>query len=395
MIPDVNFPPFPRQRVIATALLVAAAWIVCAILGWIFQPDHFYRAYLLAWLFWLGVTLGAMGLTMLHHLTGGEWGYMVRRLAEHAGMTMPLLILLFIPLLFGLHSLYPWARADEVAHDAILRHEAPYLNHRFFLIRAIIYGVIWLTMAWYLRSGSLRHDHTGNPHTALHLHNFSAGGAVIYFLTMSFAAVDWIMSREPHWVSTVFGFIIVAGQSISGTCLVIVLFTLMVNTPPFRDQARKNHFNDLGNLLLTLVILWAYMSFAQLLVIWMGNKQDEIPWYVHRLNNGWLWIGLLLVVLHFAVPFIVLLMRDLKRKAPAMLALCGGLLVVRAVDVFWQVAPSGNEPYMGLWKTFSWMDVVFPIGMGGLWLATMLWLSLGHPLMPAGDVVSVGKAPAA
>jgi hypothetical protein len=259
----------------------------------------------------------------------------------------------------------------------------------------VIYGAIWLLMAWYLRSASLRHDHTGNPNTALHMHHVSAGGLLVYSITMSFASVDWLMSREPHWYSTVFGLMIMAGQGISGLCVLIVIFALMVNTEPFRQHARKENLNDLGNLLLTFVIIWAYLTFCQLLVIWMGNKQDEIPWYVHRLNNGWWWIGLALVVLHFFVPFIILLMRELKRKIPMMLGLCSGLLVLRVVDLFWQVNASGEKPNLLLWHEFTWMDVVFPIGMGGLWLAYFLWLSLGHPLMPAGDVIPIGEAPVA
>jgi len=390
MIADVKFPPFPRQRVIVVSLIVGLAWMGCVIFGWISDPQKFYQAYLLAWLFWLGVSLGAMGTVMLHHLMGGNWGYMVRRLGEHAGMTMPLLIVLFIPIIFGLHSLYPWARPEELARDAILRHERPYLNVPFFLLRAVIYGAFWLAMAWYLRSASLRHDRSGDIKTALHMHNVSAGGMLVYFITMSFASVDWIMSREPHWFSTVFGFMIIAGQAISGLCLLIVFFILMINTPPFREHARKETLNDLGNLLLTLVITWAYMSFVQLLVIWMGNKQDEIPWYVHRLSNGWVWIGVALVVLHFFVPFIILLMRELKRKVVLMLILCACLLVLRVVDLFWQLEASSDQPYVLLQQVWSWMDVVFPIGMGGLWVALFLWLCSDHSLMPLGDTAPIG-----
>jgi hypothetical protein len=394
MISGANIPPFDREKIISRALIIAAAWGVCVIFGWLFQPDKFYRAYLFAWLFWLGVTLGATGVVMLHHLMGGHWGFMVRRFGEHAGMTMPLLIVLFIPIIFGMHSLFPWARPDEVAHDPILRHELPYLNERFFLLRAVIYAVVWFAIAWYLRSASLRYGETLNPATAIHMHNVSAAGSVLWFALMSFASVDWILSREPHAFSTVFGFIIVAGQSISGLCVLIVTLTLMINTPPFREEANENHFNDLGNVLLTLVIVWAYMSFVQLLVVWMGNRQDEIPWYVHRLSNGWGAIGLVLVILHFFVPFIILLMRELKRKVVVMLWLCAALLVLRAIDLYWQVAPSGEEPYLKLWQIVSWMDIVFPIGMGGLWVAMYLWLWGDAPLIPADEEIAYGQEPA-
>jgi hypothetical protein len=394
MIPDVHIPPLPRKKVIAWALRVAAAWVVCVALGWIFQSEKFYRAYLFAWLFWLGVALGALAVVMLHHLMGGNWGDMVRRLGEHAAMTMPLMMVLFIPIAIGMRSLFPWDRPELVAHDPILRHELPYLNAPFFLWRVAIYGVIWVGMAWYLRSASLRHDRTGNPHTTLHMHNVSAGGMVVYFITMSFASVDWMMSLEPHWFSTVFGFVAIAGQSISGLCVLIVFLALMVNMHPFVEEVRKEYFNDLGNLLLTFVILWAYLSFAQLLVIWMGNEQDEIPWYVHRLSLGWWWIGLIIVVLHFFVPFIILLMRELKRNVPMMLWLCAGLLVLRLINLYWEIRPSGDQAYISLWHYWCWMDVVFPIGMGGLWVAMFLWLSLDHPLMPLGQAMGIGATTA-
>jgi hypothetical protein len=391
MIPNVSFPPFPRQKVMLWSLSVAAVWIICVVIGWIFEPAKFYQAYLVAWLFWLGVCLGSMGVVMLHHLMGGEWGFMVRRLGEHAAMTMPLLIVLFIPIIFGMHSLFIWDRPDAVAHDALLRHEQPYLNARFFLLRAALYAVIWLGMAWYLRSASLRHDHTGDPIAAQQMHDVSAVGMVIYFVTMSFAGVDWLMSRDPHWVSTVFGFVLIAAQGISGLCVLIVFLALMINTPPFKEHARENHLNDLGNILLTFVILWAYLSFVQLLVIWMGNKQDEIPWYTARLSNGWGWIAAILLLFHFFVPFFILLMRQLKRKVPVMLWLCAALLVLRILDLFWQSGPSGENPYPTVGQIFSWLDLVLPVGMGGLWVAFFLWLASDRALMPAGDVIPVEK----
>jgi hypothetical protein len=371
---------FPLAQVRRWALGIGAAWVVCCIVGWIFQPAAFYRSYLFAWLFWLGVTMGAMGIVMMHHMLGGEWGRMTRRLGEHAAMTLPLLIVLFIPVLIGIRSLYSWSRPEVVAADALIRHKQPYLNVGFFTARACIYGIIWLSMAWYLRSRSLRQDRSPDWRTTLYLHNVSAGGIVVYFITMSFAGMDWMMSRDPHWYSTIFGFMLICGQGVSGTCLLIVLFALLIDTPPFKTLARPSHFNDLGNILLTFVILWAYMAFVQLLVIWMANKQDEIPWYVQRLSNGWWWIGLGLVLLHFLVPFIVLLMRQAKQATPVMLGLCAGLLVLRAVDVFWIVSPSGDDPRPLLRHVLSWMDFVFPVGMGGLWVAMLLWLMEGHPL---------------
>ena len=379
------------ERVQRVALIVGGVWIVCCIFAWIFQRDAFYRSYLFAWLFWLGITMGSLTVVMIHHLMGGEWGFMVRRLGEHAAMTLPLLIVLFIPIIVGMHSLFVWDRADALASDPILRHKQAFLNPTFFVLRAVVYAVVWLSAAWYLRSASLRHDRNGNWSLGRRMHNVSAGGLFFYFWTMSVAAIDWFMSRDPHWFSTILGLIVVCGQAISGVCFLIVMLILLIENSPLKEMFREDQLNDLGNLLLTFVITWTYMAFVQLLVIWMGNKQDEIPWYVQRLSNGWWCIGLIILVLHFFVPFIVLLMREAKRRAPIMLGLCAGLLVLRAIDIFWMIAPSGDDPTPLLRHALSWMDFVFPIGLGGLWLAMFLWLLKDHPLIPEGATIGIAQ----
>ena len=300
---DTDLPSDGLRRARRGALLVAAGGLLVAVIGWIVQPGDFYRAYLFSWLLWLGVTLGSLSIVMLHHLTGGEWGVLVRRLGEAAAMTLPLMIVLFLPIAFGLHSLYIWARPEAVAADQILQHKQPYLNPVFFLVRSGIYGAIWLGMAWYLWRSSLRHDSTADPGLEFRMHHLSAVGMLVYFITMSFAGVDWIMSREPHWYSTVYGFMIICGQGLSGLAVLIAVLALLSKRSPFRELSTPERLNDLGNLLLTLVILWTYMAFVQLLVTWMGNKQEDIPWYTQRLSNGFWWIGVGLVLLHFFVPF--------------------------------------------------------------------------------------------
>jgi hypothetical protein len=383
---ELKFDNITLPKLRRWALMVAGFWALLCIFCWIFSAQQFYRSYLFAWVFWLGMSLGAMGIVMLHQLTGGEWGIVTRRFGEHAGLCVALMLILFIPIAIGVPYLYDWAKPEMLAADAKLRHEQPFVNWGFFVIRAFIFLIIWTAMAWYLRSASLRYDKSSDPAVARHAHNVSAIGMLILFLTMSIAALDWIMSRDSHWVSTVFGLVIVCGQSITGLCFMIVVLGLMVKREPFRSIVRPDQFNDLGNVLLTLVILWTYMAFAQLLVIWMGNKQDEITWYIARLSNGWWWIGLCLLFFHFFVPFIVLLMRDAKRAPRIMMRFCAGLLVLRLLDVFWTVAPSGTEARPLLHHVLSWMDFVFPIGMGALWLACFLWLMEGHPLIIEGAV---------
>lgn len=375
------FGNIPLAKLRRWCLMVGGVWVLACIFCWIFAAPQFYRSYLFAWVFWLGMSLGAMGIVMLHHLTGGEWGIVTRRFGEHAALCAGLMLVLFIPIAIGVPWLYNWAKPEHLKADAILRHEQPYLNWGFFVIRAAIYLIVWTAMAWYLRRASLKYDRTGDPAMSQRAYNLSAGGMVVLFVTMSLASLDWIMSRDSHWVSTVFGLVIVCGQAITGLCFMIVMLGLMRRREPFKDVIRPDQFNDLGNVLLTLVILWTYMAFVQLLVIWMGNKQDEITWYVARLSNGWWWLGLSLLFFHFFVPFCVLLMRDAKRAPRLMMRFCAGLLFLRVLDIFWTVAPSGGEVRPLLHHVLSWMDFAFPIGMGALWLACFLWLMDGHPLM--------------
>ncbi len=335
------------------------------------EPGQFYRSYLFAYLFWIGLTLGCLAIVMLHHLMGGEWGICVRRFSEAGAMAAPLMLVLFIPIALGLRHLYPWAHPEEMAHDSVLQHKQPYLNIGFFLLRAAIYFLVWIAMSWRLWSGSLALDRELDPRLARRLHSLSAGGMLIYFVTMSFATLDWIMSREPHWYSTVIGFQVICGQGVTAVSFLILMLISLRNRPPFRDFVRRETYNDLGNLLLTLVILWTYMSFVQLLICWMGNKQEEISWYVQRLNNGWWGIGIILVLFHFLVPFFTLLIRDAKRNVRLMIWLCSALLFLRLLDFFFMIAPSGPQKYPLVHQSVSWLDVVLPIALGGIWLSAV------------------------
>ncbi len=371
----------PLETARRAALWAGGAGLLAGVIGWIVEPGQFYRSYLEAYLLWIGLTLGCMALVMLHHLAGGDWGLCVRRFAESAAMVMPLMIILFIPIALGLHYLYPWARPEEVARDAVLRHKRPYLYEGFFLLRAAVYAAIWLLLAWRLWRGSLDLDGARDSRLVERLHSTSAVGLLAYFVTMSLATVDWIMSREPRWYSTVMGFQVICGQAVTAVSFLILLLAIMRDRPPFRDLVRREHFNDLGTLLLTVVILWTYMTFVQLLVVWMGNKQDEITWYTRRLHNGWWAIGVVLATFHFFVPFFTLLVRDAKRNVRLMAWLCVGLLILRGLDQFFMIAPSGPEDYPLLRDRVSWLDIVLPVAVGGMWLSAFLWMLRGRPLI--------------
>jgi len=303
-------------------------------------------------------------------------------------LTLPVVVVLGLPLLLGLPYVFPWARPEEVAGDAVLRHRAGMFNVGAVLLRAAIYFVIWMFFAWRLSAGSLRLDRRPSDARVLSLRRLSAAGMVLYFLTMSSASVDWIMSREAHWYSTIFGFLIVIGQALAATAFVALVLTLLSPDPPMDTAARPDLLHDLGNVLLMMVVLWAYLSFAQLLVIWLGNTQEEIPWYVHRSKGVWRFVTVLLVVLQFFGPFVLLLMQAVKRNARVMAYVAGGVLFMQWVNTVWLIAPSGPaaDPH-----PLSWVDFVTPIGIGGIWFWSFLWLLRRRPLLPVG--LSVAAEP--
>lgn len=354
--------------------------------------DQFFRSWLFAWIFWFGLSIGCMGVVMMHHLLGGGWGYLIRRFGESAALCIPIMAILFIPIVIGARSLFPWADPAQVAGDAVLRHKTGYLNLSFWTLRAVIYfAVLWL-WAWMLRITSLRLDREPGPGLLKRLVNLSSIGEVIYFVLMAFAAVDWMMSREPHWISTVFGFIVVMAQAVTALCFLILMVAIHCDDPALKPVIQADYLNDLGNVLLTFVILWAYMSFGQFLVTWLGNNQDEIVWYIRRTDGGWRWVGAALIFFHFLVPFLLLLMRPLKRKLGRLALIAGGLLFMRVVEVIYWVTPT--DPHGASWGALQWfcaeaMNILAWLGIGGIWFLAFLWFLKDAPLLPIGDFIPV------
>jgi hypothetical protein len=375
------------DRTMLIAPIVGGAALLLCIVGWIFSPTSFYPAYLCGWLFWLAISLGSLAIVMLHFQVGGEWGYFVRRFGEAASSVLPLLLILFIPVIIGTRVLYPWREGNPQHDNLIVVHRAPYFQLWLWILRFVIYLAVFMLLAFVLRRLSLRHDRSGDPRLLNRARMLSAPGMVFYFVLMGLAAVDWIMSRQPEWRSTMFGFIICMGQCTSGVAALIILLSLFRRISPFAERVTADHFNDLASLLITCVILWAYMAFGQLLIIWLGTQQNEISWYVPRSNGAWHVIAVLLIIFHFCIPFLLLLMRRIKRDPRIMLWLCAGLLVMRALDLFWITAPAGDAEDTRIPVLVALLTIASIIGIGGLWVAAFLWLLAGHPLMPLGDFV--------
>ncbi|HSX82354.1 MAG TPA: hypothetical protein VLQ80_27805 [Candidatus Saccharimonadia bacterium] len=373
------------RRLQQRSLIVGVSGLGCCLVGVFLNPGQFFRSYLLAYLFWLGLALGCLAIVMLHHLVRGAWGAVIQRLLESGTRTLPLLAVLVVPLLFGVHDLYIWARPQAVASDALLQHKSLYLNVPFFMLRTGVYFVVWIGVAYCLNRWSLLHDQAPDLPTERSLRRrlqlLSGPGLVLYGITTTFAAIDWAMSLEPYWYSTIYGVLFIVNQGVATLAGAIICLALLWDREPFASVVVPAHFHDLGNLLLTFVMLWAYVAFSQFLIIWFGNLPEEIPWYVHRTQGGWQWIGLSLLVVHFVLPFLLLLSRGVKRGVPRLAAVALAIMCMHLVDLFWLVMPAFHP--VGLY--LHWLDVVAPLGIGGLWVAVFVWQLQRRPLLPLHD----------
>ncbi len=265
-----------------------------SLVGWSSNPTQFFQSYLMAYMFCLGVTLGCLALGMMHQLSGGAWGVVIRRPIGAASRVLPVMTAA-VPADRARHvAPVLWTHADIVARDEALQHKHLYLNVPFWIGRAALYFLVWNLTAYFLNAWSLEQDRTADPRIARRMQKLSAGGLVAYGLTITFASFDWLMSLEPHWYSTIYGALILGGQGLSALAFLIVVLVWLSRRPPLDRIVVPAHFHDLGNLLLAFTMLWAYFSFSQYLIIWAGNLPAEIAWYQHRLDSSWRLIGLTL-----------------------------------------------------------------------------------------------------
>lgn len=374
------------ERAWSLAFIAGIAGLVLCGIGFGLDRHQFYRSYLTAYLFWTGIAIGCLPAILVHHLVGGAWGVVIRRPLESGALTIPLMALLFLPVAYGIEELYPWANASEVAQHPILRAKRVYLNVPAFYGRAAGYFAFWSALAVVLARLSLAQDRGGNGRATQILGTISGPALVVHFFTVTFAAVDWIMSLEPEWYSTIFGPMWLIGQLLASFSLMI-----LVVAPRFRPDPRvggstgSDTLNDLGNLLLAFVMLWAYMHFSQFLIIWSGNLKEEIPWYLARTRGGWQWPAVVLILFEFVLPFLVLLNRESKRRGERLARIAALIVVMHMLAIFWLVVPS-FRPRTGL--RVHWLDLAAPVGLGGIWLAAFLRLLgrrppiLGDPSSP-------------
>jgi hypothetical protein len=362
------------------SLLVGIAATLLAITGFILDREQFLRSYLFGYLYWLGMAVGCLAILLMHHTVGGKWGMMIRRMCEAGARTLPYMIILLIPILLNLPVLYPWAR-PEAAHDANLLAKSAYLNVPGVLVRTVFYFIIWALYAYLLSKWSAEQDRTGEERYTNKMRRVSAAGLVVFTYVTTFAFFDWIMSLEPHWFSTIYGAMFLIGQMLESFAFMILLVFVLSRMPPIKDYLTAQHLHDLGNMMFAWMVLWAYLSFSQFLIIWAGNLPDEIPWYLRRLKGGWGWVALTIVIFNFFTPFALLLLRKVKRDASRLFKVCALLIIIRLVDDYWIIKPAFYNEELKI----TWTDFVTPLAVGGVWLSVFFWQLKSRPLLPLRD----------
>jgi hypothetical protein len=349
------------------------------------------RSWLLGFIFWGGITFGGIGITMLQYLTGGAWGVVIRRIVEAASRVLPLVFIMWLPLAVGVTYLYEWTHLPP--DDFTVQHRGAYQTPLWWIVRGVIYFALLWVMVYLLNDWSARQDKSADHEEAAkwlgRATAFSGPTMVIYVLVITFATVDWVMSLDPHWFSTIWGLLFVVGWALSTFCFSILIFAIVGGVAPMNRVLGKRHFHDIGKLILALVMVWAYFNFSQLLIIYSGNIPEETGWYLVRMSTGWFWVGMILVLFHFAFPYLFLLRQDWKKNIRMLGSVALFILVMRLVDMFFLISPnpriSTHGESLPLSLSFSWMDLVAPIAVGGIWLWYFFGQLMSRPLVPVMD----------
>ncbi|MEZ5398566.1 MAG: hypothetical protein R2729_02790 [Bryobacteraceae bacterium] len=364
------------------AFFVGLIGAVACVAGLMSNSEQFLRSYLIGFIYWLLIAVTCNGLLFLHHLVGGRWGVVIRRLLEAGSKTIPLNAVLLIPILLNLPTIYEWARPEHVAHDAILQHKAKWLNPTFFTARMVFYFAVWTVMGFLLNKWSREQEEGGGEQAKNKLRAMSGPGILIHGLTLTFAAFDLGMSIEPHWPSTMYGVLYIIGGALATMAFLILVVKMLSESEPMNDLLKPTHFHDLGTLLFAFVVLWAYVNFSQFLIIWSGNLPEETVWYIKRGTGVWQAISIVLMAFHFAVPFFLLLVRFNKKKKAILGQIAAFLLVMRLLDLVWLIAPGFHEVTEAGHYMVHWLDVAAPVAIGGIWVGLFAYLLGQRPIMP-------------
>jgi hypothetical protein len=370
------------NRAQRAGMFVGGLALLLALPGAFSSPEKFYHSYIFSFMLVLGLTVGSLGLLMLQHLTGGNWGIIIRRPLEAASRNIWLVLVMFIPVILGMKTLYrAWLDPERLKEEPLSKFQQGYLTSGGFLGRAVLYFAIWILLMWLFNAWSKQQDERQrDPRIQQRLKRLAGPGVILYILAMTFAAIDWVMSLSPHWASTIYGFIFVGSQAIASMCLMIIVVVLLSGSEPFSGIIQKRHLHDLAKLLFAFNMLWAYFDFSQLLIIWSGNQPEEISFYRTRLYGGWGVVAVIVLVFSFGLPFLILLSREVKRTSGLISKVAGWMLFMRLVDLYWMTRPEFTS------RAFpTWLDLVVPVALVGLWLGFFAMNLKQRPLLPLGD----------
>lgn len=363
------------------ALIIGVVTLIITAAGFFVDRQQFFFSYLVAFAFWATVTLGGLFFTLIHNTTHAMWSTVLRRIIETIMMTVPVMAILIIPVLFGIHDLYHWSHADVVATDALLQKKAAYLNIPFFVIRTVFYFAVWMVLSFYLYRISKQQDKSFDPEQKEKLRKRSAPSILIFALTLTFASFDWLMSLDPHWYSTIFGVYIFAGSFLSAIAFVVLVLISLHKRNILTDVITVEHYHDLGKFLFSFTVFWGYMAFSQYFLIWYANIPEETIWFAHRWEGSWKYITLVLVFGHFVVPFLALMPRAAKRNLKFMRIISIWILLMHFFDLYWLVIPTLHKHGFH----FSWMDLTAMIGIGGIFVWYFWQSYLKGALVPVND----------
>ncbi len=372
------------RRLLSASAIVAAAGLGLTLAGGLADARRALYAYLVAFVYWLGLALGALILLGAFHAARSKWPVVLRRFLETVPASLPLFAVLFVPIALGMRHLFLWADPASLGGDLLrsVQQKAPYLNPRFFLLRAAFYFAFWIAVASLLRAWSVRQDATGGTALTTRQRRLGAGSLPFLALTMAFASFDWMMSLDPRFYSTIFGVYWFAG-SFMGTFAVLVLAARLGAGEKdfFSSYLTLDHYHSLGKFLLAFTAFWAYIAFSQFMLVWIANIPEEVPWYIVRISTGWGAVGVFLVVFHFVVPFFVLLQRTVTRNPTRLAVVAACMLLVHWVDVYWVIMPrlSPERP------SPSWMDLTAFVGVGAAAVAWTVWRLRGTAAVPVRD----------
>lgn len=346
------------------ALIVGGAGLLLSAVGFFLDAKQFYHSYLAAFVFWTTIALGGLFFTMLHHLTGATWSVVLRRFSEAIMVILPVLAILFLPIIPGMHDLYHWTHEEAVAADHILQQKEPYLNIPFFLIRAVFYFGVWFLLARTLKKYSTQQDNAPEPSLTDKMRRFSAPGMLLFAVTLTYAAFDWLMSLNPHWYSTIFGVYIFSGSLLSVLAFILLAALYLRGKDVLQSVITLEHYHDLGKLLFGFTVFWAYIAFSQYMLIWYGNIPEETEFFLQRWEGSWKYVSMVIVFFHFALPFLILVTRAAKRNLALMKVMGFWFLIIHYVDIHWIVMPTLHTEGFSL----SWIDFTTLIGIGGLFV---------------------------